>query len=330
MNGLVEFWAVALAVALLLYVLLDGFDLGVGMLFAIAPNGAARRHMVQSISPVWDGNETWLVVAAAILFGAFPLVYSVLLSAFYLPLLVMLLALILRGVAFEFRYKAVGLRRVWDIGFSGGSFVATFMQGVTVGALVQELPMQGSRYTGGAFGWFSPFAILCGFGLCLGYALLGAGWLTYKTETDTREFGYRYMPWLLGGVLLFLLAAAAYALGVQLRVLHRWTERPAMLALPLLGLVACAGLVVAIRRRVDWLPLLMTALIFLAAFATLAVSFLPYMVPFSITIDQGASPESSLSFMFWGAGIVVLPITVIYTLVVYWVFKGKVQLADYD
>ena len=330
MNSLVDFWAAALAVSLLLYVLLDGFDLGIGMLFAVAPNELARRHMMQSISPVWDGNETWLVVAAAVLFGAFPLVYSVLLSAFYLPLLVMLLALILRGVAFEFRYKSLGLRRLWDIGFSGGSFVATFMQGATVGALVQELPMQGSRYVGGQFGWFSPFALLCGFGLCLGYALLGASWLVYKTETDTRDLGYRFMPWLLSGVLLFLLAAAAYALGMQLRVLHRWVERPAMLALPLLGLVSCAGLVVAIRRRVDWLPLLMTALIFLAAFGTLAASFLPYMVPFSITIDQGASPESSLYFMFWGAGIVVLPITLVYTLVVYWVFKGKVQLAEYD
>ncbi len=330
MSGLVEFWAVALAISLLLYVLLDGFDLGIGMLFAVAPNELARRHMMQSISPVWDGNETWLVVAAAVLFGAFPLVYSVLLSAFYLPLLVMLLSLILRGVAFEFRYKSRRLRWLWDIGFSGGSIVAAFMQGATVGALVQELPMQGSHYVGGAFGWFSPFAMLCGLGLCLGYALLGAGWLTYKTETDTRDLGYRFMPWLLGGVLLFLLAAGAYALVAQLRVLHRWTERPAMLVLPLLGVLACAGLVVAIRRRVDWLPLLMTALIFLAAFGTLAASFLPYMVPFSITIDQGASPQSSLSFMFWGAGIVVLPITVIYTLVVYWVFKGKVQLANYD
>ena len=327
---MIEFWAAALALSLLLYVVLDGFDLGIGMLFAIAPNELARRHMMQSISPVWDGNETWLVVAAAILFGAFPLVYSVLLSAFYLPLIVMLLALILRGVAFEFRYRAVGMRRVWDIGFSGGSFVATFIQGATVGALVQELPMQGVHYVGGTFGWFSPFALLCGVGLCLGYGLLGAGWLTYKTETDTRDLGYRYMPWLLAGVLLFLAAATAYALAMQLRVLHRWTELPAMLVLPLLGLLACGGMVVAIRRRIDWLPLLMTAVIFVTAFATLAASFLPYMVPFSITLDQAASPQSSLSFMFWGAGLVVLPITVIYTLAVYWIFKGKVQLADYD
>ena len=327
---MIEFWAAALAVSLLLYIVLDGFDLGVGMLFAIAPNELARRHMMQSISPVWDGNETWLVVAAAILFGAFPLVYSVLLSAFYLPLIIMLLALILRGVAFEFRYRAVGLKRVWDIGFSGGSFVATFIQGVTVGALVQELPMQGTQYVGGPFGWFSPFALLCGLGLCLGYALLGAGWLTYKTETDTRDLGYRYMPWLLAGVLLFLAAATAYALAMQLRVLNRWIELPAMLVLPLLGLAACCGLLLAIRKRVDWLPLLMTAVIFVTAFATLAASFLPYMVPFSITLEQAASPHSSLAFMFWGAGIVVLPVTVIYTLAVYWIFKGKVQLAEYD
>ena len=327
---MVGFWAAALAVSLLLYVLLDGFDLGIGMLFAVAPNELARRHMMQSISPVWDGNETWLVVAAAVLFGAFPLSYSVLLSAFYLPLLAMLLALILRGVAFEFRYKARGMRRVWDIGFSGGSFVATFMQGTTVGALVQELPMRGGHYAGGGFGWFSPFALLCGLGLCLGYALLGAGWLTYKTEADTRDLGYRFLPWLLGGVLLFLIAAGAYATFMQLRVLHRWVERPEMAVFPLAGALACFGLVLAIRRRIDWIPLLMTAVIFLAAFGTLAASFLPYMVPFSITIEQAASPSSSLAFMFWGAGLFVLPITVIYTLVVYWLFKGKVQLAEYD
>ena len=327
---MIEFWAAALAVSLLLYVVLDGFDLGVGMLFAIAPNETARRHMMQSISPVWDGNETWLVVAAATLFGAFPLVYSVLLSAFYLPLIVMLLALILRGVAFEFRYKSRRMRWVWDAGFAGGSFVAAFIQGMTVGALVKELPMQGIAYVGGPFGWFSPFAVLCGAGLCLGYALLGASWLTFKTGDDVRALGFRYIPWLLGALLVFLAAAFAYALGANLRVLQRWVERPAMLVFPAVGAAACAGLVAAVRRRIDWVPFPMAALIFLAAFATLAASFLPYMVPFSITLDQAAAPPSSLAFLFWGAGIVVLPVTFIYTLVVYWIFKGKVVLAEYD
>ncbi len=329
--GMREFWAAALGLTLLLYVLLDGFDLGVGMLFGIAPDETARRHMMQSIAPVWDGNETWLVLTATILFGAFPLVYSVLLSAFYLPLLVMLAAMILRGVAFEFRYKAVGLRRVWDVGFAGGSLLASLIQGIAVGAMVQGLAVRDGRYAGGAFGWLSPFALLCGVGLCAGYALLGAAWLCSKTERDVRALGYRLLPWLLGAVLVFLLAAFAYALGMNLRVLHRWVERPAMLAFPLVGLVACAVLVLAIRRQADALLFPMTATIFGTAFATLAVSFLPYMVPFSVTIRQGAAPHSSLAFMFWGAGVVVLPITLVYTLLVYRVFKGKIAPAsEYD
>ena len=322
-----DFWAGALGLTLLLYVLLDGFDLGVGMLFGIAPDEAARRHMMQAIAPVWDGNETWLVLAATILFGAFPLVYSLLLSAFYLPLLVMLAALILRGVAFEFRYKAVGFRRVWDAGFAGGSLLAAFVQGVAIGAMVQELPILGGHYVGGPFGWLSPFALLCGVGLCAGYALLGAAWLCSKTVEDVRDFGYRLLPWLLGTVLLFLLAAFAYALGMNLRVLHRWVERPVMLLLPVIGVTACAGLVIGIRRRSDALLFPMAALIFGAAFATLAASFLPYMVPFSVTVQQAASPHSSLAFMFWGAGVFVLPITLVYTLMVYWVFKGKIAPA---
>ena len=321
------FWVCALALTLLLYVVLDGFDLGVGMLFGIAPTETARRHMMQSISPVWDGNETWLVLAATILFGAFPLVYSILLSAFYLPLMTMLAALILRGVAFEFRYKAVGFRRVWDAGFVGGSFVATFVQGTTVGALVQGLAIADNRYAGGEYSWATPFALLCGLGLCLGYALLGATWLCHKTEEDVRDLAYRLVPVLLGAVLTFLAAAFAFALVADLRVLHRWLDRPGMLVFPVVGLGACLVLVRAIRRRTDWLPFPMVAVIFCAAFATLAASFLPYMIPYSITLQQAAAPHSSLAFMFWGAGVFVLPITLAYTSLVYWIFKGKVALA---
>jgi len=284
---------------------------------------------MQAIAPVWDGNETWLVLAATILFGAFPTVYALLLSAFYLPLLLMLAALILRGVAFEFRYKSRRLRRVWDAGFVGGSACAAFVQGVTVGALVQELPVRDGLYAGGAFTWLTPFSLLCGLGLCLGYALLGAAWLCGKTETDVRDLGFRLLPRLLLGVLVFLGAAFAYALAMNLRVLHRWLERPEMLVLPLVGAAACAALLYAARRRNDALPFPLVALIFAAAFATLAASFLPYMVPFSVTVTEAAAPEASLSFMFWGAGVVVLPITLIYTLVVYRVFKGKVDVAEH-
>jgi cytochrome d ubiquinol oxidase subunit II len=322
---MVMFWIAILAIALLLYVLLDGFDLGVGMLFPFAPDETARRHMLAAISPVWDGNETWLVIAASILFGAFPLVYATLLSAFYLPMIVLLAALILRGVAFEYRYKSRGLRPLWDAGFSGGSFVASFIQGTAVGALVEGLAIQDHRYVGGPLGWLSPFALLCGAGLCLGYALLGAGWLTYKTAADVQALAYRVLPRLTVTVLGFLVIAFAMALALDLRVMHRWREEPVLALFPLIGVVACIILHVAIRRRHSRVPFFCGMAIFAAAFATLAVSFYPFMVPFSITIAEAASPPASLSFMFWGAGVFVLPITLVYTLVVYFVFKGKID-----
>jgi cytochrome d ubiquinol oxidase subunit II len=327
---LVDLWAGALALALLLYVLLDGFDLGVGILFPFAPGERARRHMLGAISPVWDGNETWLVVAGATLFGAFPLVYATLLSALYLPVIVLLAGLILRGVAFEFRYKTVQFRWLWDGGFVVGSYAATLVQGAAVGALVQGLAVENGRYVGGAFAWLSPFALLCGAGLCIGYALIGACWLIGKTDNDARAFGYGVLPGLLGALLIFLLAAFVYAAAIDLPLLGRWIERPYLLVFPLLGIVAVGGLILGLRTRNDRLPFPMAALIFLAAYGTLAASFLPYMVPFSITIDEAAAPESSLRFLFWGAGLFVFPLTLAYTAAVYFIFRGKVVgEADY-
>jgi cytochrome bd ubiquinol oxidase subunit II len=287
---MISFWAAALALALLLYVLLDGFDLGIGMLFPFAPGEKGKGHMLAAISPVWDGNETWLVVAAATLFGAFPLVYSTLLSAFYLPLLVMLAGLIFRGVAFEFRHKTERCRWLWDGGFVIGSYTASFIQGVTVGALVQGLPIEHNRYIGGPFAWATPFAVFCGVGLCIGYALIGACWLTRKTAEDVRDFAYRVLPWLLGALLAFLAAVFALALAANLEVLHRWVERPILFVFPAIGLAACLGLIRATQRRDDRFPFAMGALIFINAFATLAASFLPYMVPPSITIEDAAAP----------------------------------------
>jgi cytochrome d oxidase subunit CydB len=171
---MVTFWVTILVLSMLLYVLLDGFDLGVGILFGVISGDTERRTMMSAVAPVWDDNETWLVVTAVVLWGAFPIVYSILLSAFYLPLFLMLAGLILRGVAFEYRAKTQRLRWIWDSAFAGGSLVAAFVQGLTVGALVEGLPVAGTLYTGGAFGWLSPFALLCGVGLCIGYALLGA------------------------------------------------------------------------------------------------------------------------------------------------------------
>ena len=327
---MIDFWVAVLALTTLLYVLLDGFDLGVGILFGCTRDEDDRRKMLSAISPVWDGNETWLVFTGTILFGAFPRVYATLLSAFYLPIIVMLGALILRGVAFEFRHKAIGSRWLWDLGFSGGSLVATFVQGMTVGALAGGLPITDGHYVGGTFGWFSPFACLCGVGLCFGYMLLGAGWLVLKCEGPLREHAYARLRPLTIAVFVFLVIAFVCALALDLRIMDRWLERPYLILFPALGTFAAIHLVRGIERRRDRQPFRMTALIFLSAFGTLAASFWPYMIPFAVTIDQAASPPASLRFMFWGAGLVVLPLTLIYTGAVYRVFRGKVAEGGYE
>ena len=324
---MVLFWVIALAVGLLLSVLLDGLDLGVGILFGLAPDNLRRDAMMSAVAPIWDGNETWLVAGGVILFGAFPVVYATLLSAFYLPLLLMLAGLILRGVAFEYRHKTERLRWIWDASFAGGSLVAAFMQGLTVGALVQGLKFANGQYVGGAFGWFSPFALLCGVGLCVGYALLGACWLVKKCEGDTRESAYRLIPHLSIGLLVFLLVVFVFALVEKLAVMGRWVERPYLFVFPAIGAVATLLLATSVRRRQDNVPFAMVALIFAAAFGTLAISFWPYMIPFSVSITQAAAPHSSIAFMFWGAGIIVLPLTLLYTIISYSIFHGKVQSA---
>jgi cytochrome bd ubiquinol oxidase subunit II len=323
---MIMYWVLLLAVSVLLYVLLDGFDLGVGMLFGLARGETQRGPMLSAVAPIWDGNETWLVVTGVILWGAFPIVYATLLSAFYLPLLVMLAGLILRGVAFEFRYKVERTRWLWDWSFIGGSFAATFIQGMTVGALVEGLPIQNGQYTGGDFGWFSPFAVLCGIGLCLGYALLGACWLVRKCEHEVRDFAWRQIPRLAGGVLIFLVAVFVYALAEHLQLMGRWIERPYLFVFPAIGAVASLVLVASVRRQNDGWPFIMVALIFVSAFGTLAISFWPYMIPFAITIDDAAAPHSSLAFMFWGEGIFIFPLLLVYTVVSYSVFRGKVRV----
>jgi cytochrome bd ubiquinol oxidase subunit II len=285
----------------------------------------ARRHsMIGAIAPVWDGNETWLVVTGVVLWGAFPIVYSTLLSAFYLPLLLMLAGLILRGVAFEFRHKAERMRWVWDTSFAGGSLVATLVQGMTVGALVEGLPIVNGRYVGGDFGWLSPFAMLCGVGLCVGYALLGACWLVRKCDGTAREAAYRQIPFLSVGLLAFLIVVFVYALAEDLPVMTRWIERPYLIIFPVIGAVAAITLARSVRRRQDKLPFYLVAIIFASAFGTLAISFWPYMIPFSITVEEAASPHSSLAFMFWGAGLFVFPLMLLYTAISFGVFRGKV------
>jgi len=322
---MVNFWVSVLALSTLLYVVLDGFDLGVGILFGLTRDEERRRAMLSAVSPVWDGNETWLVVVGVVLWSAFPLVYATLFSAFYLPLLLMLAGLILRGVAFEFRYKTERARWIWDAGFAAGSLVAAFIQGMTVGALVEGLPVAEGRYIGGELGWLSPFAVLCGVGLCLGYALLGACWLVKKCEGEVRNTAYRLIPGLAIGLLAFLAVVFVYALAENIQVMGRWLERPYLLVFPVVGALAMITLAKSVRDGRDGLPFPMVALIFAAAFATLAISFWPYMIPFAITIDDAASPPSTLAFMFWGAGLFVFPLMLLYTAFNFRVFRGKVM-----
>jgi cytochrome d ubiquinol oxidase subunit II len=239
----------------------------------------------------------------------------------------MLAGLILRGVAFEFRNKATWSRWMWDLSFAGGSFAATFIQGLTVGALVEGLPIKNGHYTGGEFGWLSPFAVLCGVGLCLGYALVGACWLVKKCEGEVRDAAWRQIPYLAAGVLVFLVLVFAYALAENLPIMNRWLERPYLFVFPAISAVAAIGLAVSVRRRLDGWPFYLVSLIFLSAFGTLAISFWPYMIPFVVTVDEAAAPHSSLAFMFWGEGLFIFPLMLLYTAVSYSVFRGKVRLA---
>jgi len=321
---MVMFWTSLLAISILLYVLLDGADLGIGMLFGLTQGEAKRRVMLKAVSPIWDGNETWLVVTGVILWGAFPLVYATLLSAFYLPLFFILAGLILRGVAFEFRDKTQRMRWIWDLSFVGGSLVASFMQGTTVGALVEGLQVTDEQYSGGDFGWFTPFAALCGIGLCLGYALLGACWLVKKCDAEVRDRAHRQIRILAVCVLLFLVVVFVYALTEHLPILHRWIDRPYLFVFPAIGAVAAIVLALSILRHNDRWPFYMVAVIFISAFGTLALSFWPYMIPFVITIDEAAAPQSSLAFIFWG-GVIVFPLMLLYTVISYSVFRGKIR-----
>lgn len=323
------FWAVLIGFSVLVYVLLDGFDLGVGILFGTTRRTDFRSEMLSAIAPVWDGNETWLILVGASLFGAFPVVYAIVLSAFYLPVALLLFALIFRGVAFEFRERAGRLDVIWDWGFFLGSLIAAFVQGAAIGAMVQELNIVDGYYAGGSFDWVSVFSILCGVGLVVGYALLGAAWLVYKTSGDLRNWAALRIQWLLFASIGFVVLALIYAAATHLRVLQRWQDHPWLMVFPIVSAAAAVALYGWQRhQRSDGLPFILTAIVFFSAFLMLCGSFWPYIVPFTFTIDEAAAPRQSLEFMFYGAALVVFPIVLIYTVTRYWIFRGKVRRDD--
>jgi cytochrome d ubiquinol oxidase subunit II len=324
-------WALIIAFAVAAYVVMDGFDLGIGILFPLFPVGKERDQAMNAIAPVWDGNETWLVLGGGGLLAAFPLAYAIILPALYAPLIAMLLGLVFRGVAFEFRWRDAGHRKWWDAGFFLGSLVATFAQGITLGALVQGITVKGRGYGGGWWEWLTPFSLLTGASLVAGYALLGTGWLIWKTEgppqAQARRLARMFLPALLGAIGAVSLATPY----VEPQYWQRWFDWPGMLvAVPMPLLVAGAAWFGwrSLGRERDSAPFLWSLALLGLTLAGLAISIWPDAVPGRVTIWEAAAPYSSQLFMLVGA-LVLIPMILAYTAWSYWVFRGKVGEEGY-
>lgn len=329
-TNLTVFWAGVIAFSILMYVILDGFDLGVGILFGTTPAEEHRQAMLNTIAPFWDGNETWLVVIGASLFAAFPMVYAVFLGAFYVPVLLLLIGLIFRGIAFEFRGRAKQMLWVWDMGFWLGSIVVAFVQGAAVGAMLKGIPVTGGQFAGHAFDWLRPFPVLTGIGMVFGYGLLGACWLVFKSEGAIRAWAFSRLTWLSVAVFVVLGLAFTVTVTVDQGALAQSNlhQRSWGIIFPVIGFAALLGTLIASRRqRRDHVPFTLALLFFVSSYLTLGVMLWPYMIPYSVTVGNASAPDASLGFLFYG-GIIVLPVIAVYTLGVYWVFRGKTQRGD--
>ncbi|MFP4606530.1 MAG: cytochrome d ubiquinol oxidase subunit II [Thiohalospira sp.] len=327
MLDLTVLWAVIIAIGLFMYVLLDGFDLGVGILFPFAPGETSRDYMMNSVAPVWDGNETWLVLGGTGLLGAFPLVYSVYLPALYIGVFLMLAGLIFRGVAFEFRFKAGRSKGLWNRAFFLGSAVAAFAQGAVVGAYIQGFETEGLTYAGSALDWLTPFTVLTGVGLVLGYALLGTTWLILKTEGETQAWAYRLAPRLLAGVVTVFVAVSLVTPLIDPRAFERWFEISWLWLLPLGAALSILKLWQALRKGYEGQPFLATMGIFIFTYAGLLMSKWPYVVPPDHTIWDAASSPNAQLFLILGV-LFVIPVIIAYSAWTYWVFRGKVSLEE--
>ena len=320
-------WTGLLAVAVALYVILDGFDLGLGILYPLWPKEEDRDVMMNTVAPVWDGNETWLILGGGGLLVAFPLAYSIIMPAVYLPLIAMLLALVFRGVAFEFRWVAKPNHRLWDIAFAVGSTVAAFTQGIILGAFLQGIRVENKAFAGGSFDWLAPFPLFVGLSLVVGYALLGATWLMLKTEGRLAVEARTRAKTLLVSVLISMAIISLWTPLAFERIFERWFSWPniAYLApIPLLTAIAAFMCWRALETGREIIPFLSAITLFLMGFAGLAASNLPYLIPPSLTIWQAAAPPSSQLFMLAGT-LILLPIILGYTAFSYWTFRGKVR-----
>jgi cytochrome bd ubiquinol oxidase subunit II len=320
-------WAAIMGFAVAMYVILDGFDLGVGILFPFAASERERDQMMNSVAPFWDGNETWLVLGGAGMMVAFPLAYSIILPALYLPVITMLLALVFRGIAFEFRWIRVTSKPHWSLVFTAGSALAAFCQGVILGGLIQGIEVSNKAFAGGPFDWATPFAILCGLGLVAGYGLLGATWLIMKTEGSVAERARMQAKLLLLAVLGFMAIVSIWTPIAFERIAERWFSLPNILFVwwvPAATALAAFAAWHWLETKRDVLPFLATIALFLLGYLGLLISNFPYLVPPSLTIWQTAAAPATHVFFLMGT-LMMLPIILGYFIFVYWMFGGKLR-----
>jgi cytochrome d ubiquinol oxidase subunit II len=320
-------WAGLIAFAVLAYVVLDGFDLGVGILFPFFPEQHDRNLMTNSVAPVWDGNETWLVLGGGGLMAVFPLAYATVLPALYIPIILMLLGLIFRGVAFEFRFRTERWRGVWDWGFALGSMTAGFMQGIALGALVQGIKVADREYAGGWWDWLTPFSVITGIAVVVGYGLLGATWLNLKTSGELQAKARRLAIFAGVGTLALIGIVSIWTPFLEPIYFERWFQWPTAFFsafVPLLLAICAFGLWHGLTTDKHLQPFLSALGLFVLSFAGLGLSFYPYIVPGALTIKEAAAPDDSLGFLLVGA-VILIPIILAYTGYAYWVFRGKVD-----
>ena len=319
-------WAFVIAFAVIAYLILDGFDLGTGILFPFLGRHENRDTAMNTVAPIWDGNETWLILGGGGLFAVFPLAYAIIMPALYAPIIAMLLALVFRGVAFEYRFKTVRGRWLWDASFFVGSFVAALSQGIALGALVQGIDVEGRAYAGGWFDWFTPFSLLTGVAVVVGYALLGATWLVMKTEGDVHDIARRYAFFTGIAILVLIGGVSLWMPFLQAEFYVRWFTLPQFFyvaPVPILVAFAAFSLFQSLASGNHVRPFLSALTLFLLSYVGLGINFYPHIIPPDITIWQAAAPETSMKFLLVGASVLI-PVILGYTAFAYWIFRGKV------
>lgn len=324
---LVPLWACILSLAVLMYVLLDGFDLGVGILFFFRRHDEDRDLMVASVAPIWDFNETWLILGSGGLLAVFPLAFAVVIPAVYFPVLLMLLGLLFRGVAFEFRDAPRARKHTWNAAFAYGSLIATFSQGVVLGNFIRGFPVSGRVFAGTSWDWIAPFPLLTGAGLLVGYSLLGATWLVMKTEGELQAWARKTARWTLLGLLAFILLVSVWTPLEEPRIAQRWFSFPNILyfsPVPILTAALALMLWHALNRGRDVLPFLCAMGLFFLSYTGLIISLWPYVAPPAITLWDAATAPMSQQFLMVGT-MFLLPVILLYVFWSYWVFRGKVR-----